>query len=248
MISQSLCRQFYLCVSVLFVGGCGASHSATSPTRQPVGSAIERAAQQLTPTPRPSTGSPFLDGFVAAAIDRTNHQVRYDATYFKIDYPGGDVPVEVGVCTDEVIRSYRKVGVDLQKEVHEDMKSNFSLYPRQWGMKKPDTNIGHRRVPNLMVFFGRKGEALPITGNAKDYAPGDVVTWDLGGGMTHIGIVVNVPSSADESRYLIVHNIGAGPKMEDALFSWKITGHYRYTGPPPPRPQSSRQPERVRGN
>ena len=248
MISQSLCRQFYLCVSVLFVGGCGASHSATSPTRQPVGSAIERAAQQLTPTPRPSTGSPFLDQFVAAAIDRTNHQVRYDATYFKIDYPGGDVPVEVGVCTDEVIRSYRKVGVDLQKEVHEDMKSNFGLYPRQWGLTKPDTNIDHRRVPNLMVFFGRKGEELPITDSAKDYAPGDIVTWDLGDGLTHIGIVVHVASSADSNRYMIVHNIGAGPKMEDVLFGWKITGHYRYTGLPPPRPQSSRQPERVRGN
>ncbi|MDQ3687257.1 MAG: DUF1287 domain-containing protein, partial [Acidobacteriota bacterium] len=164
------------------------------------------------------------------------------------DYPGGDVPAEAGVCTDEVIRSYRKVGVDLQKEVHEDMKSNFSLYPRQWGLTKPDTNIDHRRVPNLMAFFGRKGEALPITDSAKDYAPGEIVTWDLGGGMTHIGIVVNVAASADSNRDLIVHNIGAGPKMEDVLFAWKITGHYRYTGPPPPRPLSSRQPERVRGN
>ncbi|HVF87014.1 MAG TPA: DUF1287 domain-containing protein [Pyrinomonadaceae bacterium] len=231
---------------MIFLSGCGASRNAVSSVRQSANQGTERATQQQTPTPRPSTGSPFLDQFVAAALDRTNQQVRYDATYFKIDYPGGDVPAEVGVCTDEVIRAYRKVGVDLQKEVHEDMKSNFNLYPRQWALSKPDTNIDHRRVPNLMVFFGRKGEVLPITDSAKDYAPGDIVTWDLGGGMTHIGIVVNVASDADNNRYMIVHNIGAGPKMEDALFSWKITGHYRYTGPP--RPQVSRQPERVGRN
>lgn len=248
MISQSLRRWCCVCVPLFLFNGCGASRSAVSSVHQAAKPAIEHAAQQQSPAPRPSTGSPFLDQFVAAAIDRTNYQVRYDATYFKIDYPGGDVPTEVGVCTDEVIRSYRKVGVDLQKEVHEDMKNNFGLYPRQWALTKPDTNIDHRRVPNLMVFFGRKGEALPITDSAKDYAPGDIVTWDLGGGMTHIGIVVNVASNTDSSRYLIVHNIGAGPKMEDALFSWKITGHYRYTGPPPPRPQASRQPERVGRN
>ncbi|MDQ3254684.1 MAG: DUF1287 domain-containing protein [Acidobacteriota bacterium] len=172
----------------------------------------------------------FLDAFVAAAVDRINHQVRYDATYFKLSYPGGDVPAEVGVCTDEVIRSYRKVAVDLQRDVHEDMKSNFGLYPRQWGLTKPDTNIDHRRVPNLMVFFGRQGVTLPITDSAKDYAPGDIVTWDLSGGQTHIGIVVNMPSTADSSRYLIMHNIGAGPQLEDVLFGWKITGHYRYLG------------------
>ena len=141
------------------------------------------------------------------------------------------MPEEVGVCTDEVIRSYRKVGVDLQKEVHEDMKEGFAAYPKKWGLKKPDTNIDHRRVPNLMVFFSRKGERLPVTASAQDYRPGDVVTWDLGGGLTHIGIVVNVPSVADAGRFQVVHNIGAGPKMEDVLFAWKITGHYRYAGP-----------------
>lgn len=247
MISQSLRRQFCVGVSLLFLGGCGASRRAVSSVHQSAKSAIERAAQQPNPAPRPSTGSPFLDGFVAAAVDRTNHQVRYDATYFQIDYPGGDVPAEIGVCTDEVIRSYRQVGVDLQREVHEDMKNNFGLYPRQWGLKKPDTNIDHRRVPNLMVFFGRQGEALPITESAKDYAPGDIVTWDLGEGMTHIGIVVNVASNADPARHLILHNIGVGPKMEDVLFGWKITGHYRYLGPPPepPRPQASRPTERA---
>jgi uncharacterized protein YijF (DUF1287 family) len=126
------------------------------------------------------------------------------------------------------------VGLDLQKLVHEDMAANFGLYPRTWGLKKPDTNIDHRRVPNLMVFFARKGAALPVTREAADYKPGDVVTWDLGGGMTHIGLVVGVPSESDPARLQIVHNIGAGPKMEDVLFGWTITGHYRYEGPKEP--------------
>ena len=233
MKHQLIYRWFLALAPLLFINGCGASQSAVNPVRQsaaPAATAGRASPQQLPPVPSPSTGSPFLDAFVTAAVDRINHQVRYDATYFKLSYPGGDVPAEVGVCTDEVIRSYRKVGVDLQRDVHEDMKQNFGLYPRQWGLTKPDTNIDHRRVPNLMVFFGRQGEELPITDSAKDYAPGDIVTWDLSGGQTHIGIVVNVPSTADSSRYLIMHNIGAGPQIEDVLFGWKITGHYRYLG------------------
>lgn len=223
---------------LLACAGCGVPSRVSQTAAQPAARQGGGAAQVGASGPggaapqRPSTGSPFLDELVAAAIDRTKEQVRYDASYFTIDYPGGDVPPEVGVCTDEVIRSYRKVGVDLQKEVHEDMASNFGLYPKKWGLKKTDTNIDHRRVPNLMVFFARKGEQLPVTAEAKDYRPGEVVTWDLGGGMTHVGIVVNVPAETDASRFLIVHNIGAGPQMEDVLFNWKITGHYRYLGPP----------------
>ena len=150
----------------------------------------------------------------------------------KIPYPGGDVPAGTGVCADEVIRPYRAVGVDLQKEVHEDMKQNFSAYPRRvrWLSWRPDANIDHRRVPNLMVFFSRKGETLRITSRAQDYAPGDLVTWDLGGNVPHIGIVVDQKSRVS-GRYMIVHNIGLGPMMEDVLFNWKITGHYRYFGP-----------------
>ncbi|MFL6256458.1 MAG: DUF1287 domain-containing protein [Pyrinomonadaceae bacterium] len=193
--------------------------------------ATQQTARLPDPRPRPSSGSPFLDRLAEAAVERTSHEVRYDPTYFRIDYPGGDVPAEVGVCTDEVIRSYRAVGVDLQQLVHDDMKGNFALYPHTWGLKKPDTNIDHRRVPNLMVFFERQGAAQAITKEARDYKPGDVVTWDLGGGLTHIGIVVAIPSESDENRLQIVHNIGAGPKMEDVLFSWKITGHYRFDGP-----------------
>jgi uncharacterized protein YijF (DUF1287 family) len=146
--------------------------------------------------------------------------------------PGGDVPADTGVCTDEVIRTYRAVGVDLQKEVHEDMEQNFSSYPRRWRWLSghPDTNIDHRRVPNLMVFFSRKGETVAIGQRSEDYAPGELVTWDLGGGVPHIGIVVDRKSPAS-GRNMILHNIGQGPKIEDVLFNWKITGHYRYFGP-----------------
>jgi uncharacterized protein len=208
--------------------------------------ATQQTVRQTDARPRPSSGSPFLDRLSDAAVERTSHAVRYDPTYFVIDYPGGDVPAEVGVCTDEVIRAYRALGVDLQQLVHEDMQSNFSLYPRKWGLKRPDSNIDHRRVPNLMVFFERQGAAQPVTDDARDYKPGDVVTWDLSSGLTHIGVVVAVPSESDESRLQIVHNIGAGPKMEDVLFNWKITGHYRFTGPkveakPTPQPRARRR-------
>ncbi len=138
---------------------------------------------------------------------------------------------DTGVCTDEIIRSDRAVGVDLQKEVHEDMAKNFSDDPERWRwlVGRPDSNIDHRRIPNLMVFFRRKGESLPVTNRAEDYKPGDLVTWDLGGGVPHIGMVVD--RKADRGNYMIVHNIGQGPRREDVLLSWKIIGHYRYYGP-----------------
>jgi uncharacterized protein len=174
----------------------------------------------------------FLEKLSVAAIERTHHLVRYDPKYLRIPYPGGDVPADTGVCSDEVIRAYRALGIDLQKEVHEDIVENFSAYPnqRRWLLSHPDSNIDHRRVPNLMVFFSRKGTSLPTTTRAEDYQPGELVTWDLGGGVPHIGIVVN-QKLATSGRYMVVHNIGAGPRLEDVLFSWKITGHYRYFGP-----------------
>ncbi|GLB54121.1 DUF1287 domain-containing protein [Neptunitalea chrysea] len=162
-----------------------------------------------------------------AALELTNDHVVYDPSYFSIDYPNGDVPAGKGVCTDVVIRAYRKLGTDLQKEVHEDMKAHFTEYPKIWGAKRTDTNIDHRRVPNLMTFFKRKGIQLPITTQPEDYKPGDVVCWNLGGAITHIGIVVN-KKSEDNKRYLIVHNIGNGQVLEDCLFNFKIIGHYRY--------------------
>ena len=135
----------------------------------------------------------FLQKLVTAAIERTHHTVRYDSAYVRIPYPNGDVPPETGVCTDEVIRAYRAVGIDLQKEVHEDMERNFSAYPnhRRWLLDHTDTNIDHRRVPNLMTFFARKGESLPISSHREVYSAGDLVTWDLGGNVPHIGIVVD---------------------------------------------------------
>lgn len=178
-----------------------------------------------------SSRQEFLRKLVAAAVERTQHRVRYDPAYVRIPYPGGDVRSDTGVCTDEVIRSYRALGVDLQKEVHEDMAANYSLYQRRWRwpVSHPDTNIDHRRVPNLMTFFQRRGESLPTTRRAEDYQPGDLVTWDLGGGVPHIGIVVD--QKGDSGHYMVVHNIGYGPRMDDVLLSWKVTGHYRYYGP-----------------
>jgi len=171
----------------------------------------------------------FTTKLVKAAIERSNHQITYDGTYHSITYPGGDVPSNIGVCTDVVIRSYRTLGIDLQKLVHEDMKDNFDLYPskRIWGLNKTDRNIDHRRVPNLQVFFSRNGESLPISQNKDDYQAGDIVSWMLPGNLPHIGIVVDKKLSEDGNP-LIVHNIGRGPKIDDVLFRYKITGHYRY--------------------
>ncbi|WP_444908574.1 DUF1287 domain-containing protein [Microbulbifer sp. TRSA005] len=164
-----------------------------------------------------------------AALERTYHKVRYDPAYVSIPYPNGDVPADTGVCTDVVIRSYRKLGIDLQKEVHEDISGHFQAYPskRIWGLSRPDKNIDHRRVPNLQAFFTRKGQSLSISNKAEDYLPGDIVTWMLPGNLPHIGIVT-AKRSLKTNRYLVAHNIGAGPVLEDMLFSFKITGHYRY--------------------
>jgi uncharacterized protein len=166
---------------------------------------------------------------ISAALAQTQSRVRYNGSYFKIAYPNGDVPAEFGVCTDVVIRAYRQLHIDLQQLVHEDIRKSFAIYPakRNWGQTKPDPNIDHRRVPNLQTFFTRHGKTLAVTANGKDYKPGDLVTWMVSGNLPHIGIVVD-KKSADGERPLIVHNIGAGPQLEDMLFEFTITGHYRY--------------------
>lgn len=169
----------------------------------------------------------FSEKLAAASVELTQHKVTYDPSYHRIPYPGGDVPPDRGVCTDVVIRAYRKVGIDLQKEVHEDMRMNFSEYPRNWDLSHPDPNIDHRRVPNLMVFFQRKGTVLPITDDPSHYKAGDIVCWNLGGAVTHIGLVIE-RRSEDGLRPLIVHNIGSGQVIEDVLFSYTIIGHFRY--------------------
>jgi uncharacterized protein YijF (DUF1287 family) len=164
-----------------------------------------------------------------AALERTSHHVRYDGKYRTIRYPNGDVPDDVGVCTDVVIRAYRKLGIDLQFDVHQEMKSHFEVFPKNWGLSRPDPNIDHRRVPNLQTLFKRKGIVIAVSDNPKDYVAGDLVTWFVAGNLPHIGIVVDRCSS-DKKRPLIVHNIGQGPQLEDMLFDYPITGHYRYYG------------------
>ncbi len=176
--------------------------------------------------------SPFFQNLVIQAVNQTKIRVTYVPAYVQIKYPNGDVPSNTGVCTDLIIRAYRGVGIDLQKEVHEDMVKNFKDYPQLWKLKKTDTNIDHRRVPNLMTYFKNKKAQLSISSEAEDYAPGDIVTWNLQNkkvvsGITHIGIVVD-QKSLDGKRYLIAHNIGGGNTIEDMLFSYVIIGHYRF--------------------
>ena len=171
--------------------------------------------------------SDFYKELADSTLILTKQHVEYDPSYFQLDYPNGDVPPNKGVCTDVVIRAYRKLGIDLQKEVHEDMKENFGKYPKNWGLSRPDKNIDHRRVPNLMTFFERHGTTLSITQNPTDYNPGDIVCWNLGGGITHIGIVSS-RKAENGQRHLIIHNIGSGQVLEDMLFDFKIIEHYRY--------------------
>ena len=196
---------------------------------------IARTRQPLKPPEEetevralPANSSPKLKLIIDGAIDQVGKTTSYDPSYQSLEYPNGDVPIETGVCSDVIVRALRKANVDLQKDVHEDMKSNFSAYPTKWGMSGPDTNIDHRRVPNLETYFARRGKSVKISENSEDFLPGDIVTWGMGnGGQDHIGMVVNVWYKPTQ-RYLIVHNIGAGTRMEDVLFAWKITGHYRY--------------------
>ena len=168
----------------------------------------------------------FAERLVQAAMERTQLTVRYEPAYVRLDYPNGDVPADTGVCTDEVIRSYRALGFDLQKLVHEDMKRAFAAYPKIWGLKLTDKNIDHRRVPNLQAFFKRRGASLPVTPNAADYLPGDLITCTVPPHLPHIAIVVPAPDGG--ATPWIVHNIGQGPKCENRLFEFPLTGHYRF--------------------
>lgn len=164
---------------------------------------------------------------IKAAKSQIGVTLHYDSAYQQINYPGGDVPLERGVCTDVVIRAYRQLNVDLQSLVHEDMKKAWGEYPKIWGLKTPDTNIDHRRVPNLAVFFKRHGQSLPLSqASSKQFLPGDIVTWRLPTGVPHIGLVANQYGTSGNPK--IIHNIGYGTRMEDHLFSYEITGHFRY--------------------
>jgi uncharacterized protein YijF (DUF1287 family) len=177
--------------------------------------------------PLPDNAAPEIDQVIESAIEQTKVTKGYDPAYVGIEYPNGDVPMETGVCSDVIVRAFRKTGIDLQKEIHEDMGRSWGEYPKKWGAAGRDSNIDHRRVANLMTFFDRKGKTQPITTDRSQYLPGDIVAWDLGNKVDHIGIVVNVWSEQSKG-YLIVHNIGAGARMEDVLLNWEIIGHYRY--------------------
>ncbi len=174
--------------------------------------------------------SPVLGNrLAAAALQQTKVDVSYDSAYYKIPYPNGDVPKGRGNAEDVIIRSYRAVGVDLQQLVHDDMAAHFNDYPQLWNLKTPDTNVDHRRVQNLQRFFARHGKELPVTDNAADYLPGDVVVWSLANGQAHVGIVAPGPGERHGEMW-VVHNMASSPKWENALFDFPRVGHYRYTG------------------
>jgi uncharacterized protein YijF (DUF1287 family) len=191
---------------------------------------LAAGAQQPPPEPPVLSRAEFTAALIAAALERPNHPARYEPKYVAIAYPGGDVPADTGVCADEIVRIYRVVGIDLQQKVHEDMVAAWNDYPHKWGARRPDKNIDHRRVPNLAAFFRRHGESLKVSTNAADYAPSDIVMWNLvkDGDLPHIGMVVDVKGPS--GNWMVEHNIGGGPQVEDVLFDWKLTGHYRYFG------------------
>lgn len=199
--------------------GCGSRASEAAAFTDP-------APSQETLTRRPISNNPQIKQVVDSAIQQTRETLEYDPSYSKLDYPKGDVPLERGVCADVIVRAFRKAGLDLQKEVHEDMARHFAAYPAKWGARKPDSNIDHRRVPNLMTFFDRHDKSVPITAIPSDYKPGDVVAWELDNHLLHIGLVTDAVTG-DSQNYLVAHNIGEGAKIEDVLMTWKIIGHYR---------------------
>lgn len=209
----------------LFGVGCERASLVRSSVTAPP--ALPAAVPSPSVMPLPPTASPQLKQFLEAAIAQSKVTTGYDPAWVKINYPNGDVPPETGVCSDVVVRAFRKAGIDLQKEVHEDMQRAWAEYPKRWGARGTDTNIDHRRVLNLMTYLDREGKSLPVTSDRAKYLPGDVVAWELSDGIEHIGILTNL-SSESNKNYLIVHNIGAGARIEDVLLSWKIIGHYRY--------------------
>lgn len=217
---------------VLSIGAAAGYSAAFVPPHR-----LEVAKQLLldpTPAKPGHDPDPFAEAenwaarLIAAAESQIGRTVRYNPAYVAIPYPGGDVPPDRGVCTDVIIRAYREgLATDLQKLVHEDMRTDFAAYPRRWGLTRPDRNIDHRRVPNLETYFTRAGAALPVTPNPADYRPGDIVTMMLSGRLPHIALVTH-RANADRSRSLLIHNIGAGARLEDVLFTFDLHGHFRF--------------------
>lgn len=211
------------CLIVVFVV------ALTAACHKPLYSGVAQIEMADSPGQRKVTESRAtpLEKVIAAAVEQANYTKGYDPAYTKIDYPNGDVPKETGVCADVIVRAFRAANIDLQKEIHEDMSGNFAAYPKTWGARRPDANIDHRRVGNLMKWFERQHKSLPVTKRETDYAPGDVVAWELGNGRQHIGLITDVRNNG-AARYLVAHNIGAGAQVEDVLFAWQVIGHYRY--------------------
>lgn len=203
------------------VAGCSLVRSGPRAIEIPAETTEQAAKISSNPAQSP------LDRLNASAIEQTTITTGYDPAYTKLDYPNGDVALETGVCADVVVRAFRKAGVDLQKELHEDMTAHFAKYPKKWGARRADRNIDHRRVLNLMTWFERKGKALPITNHAAEYLPGDIVSWNLTDGRPHIGLVSTIKLDGKD-RFAVIHNVGLGARAEDVLFEWQITGHYRY--------------------
>lgn len=212
---------FVFVAGVIFTAGCSANGGKVS-ADQPK----SRPPARENWTRRPLSNNSQIKSLVDSAFEQSTQTVEYDSSYTKLAYPNGDVPMSRGVCADVIVRAFRSAGVDLQKEVHEDMTRHFASYPSRWAARRPDSNIDHRRVPNLMKLFDRRNWSVAITRNRADYYPGDVVAWELDNKLLHIGLVTDAVSG-DSSNYLVAHNIGYGTKIEDVLMSWKIIGHYR---------------------
>lgn len=185
--------------------------------------------RQYMPTLSYTTLPAEPDNLAAMARKQIGVTVKYDPAYVSLSYPGGDLPQDRGVCTDVVIRAMRLKGIDLQKLVHEDISRHFSAYPNNWGLKRPDRNIDHRRVPNLQVYFTRRGWSLPVTDNPVDYKPGDIVTCRVSSGRPHIMVVSDHADS--KGTPLVIHNLGNGTRENPQLFTFTLTGHYRPTYP-----------------
>lgn len=219
---------------ILSVAGLGMAAGLLAVPRHWRSTALQLA---LDPNPAPpppevhpfAAAEPWATKLIAAAESQIGVTIRYDGHYEKIPYPGGDVPMTYGVCTDVVIRAYRAgLAIDLQQHVHQDMQREFSAYPHRWGLTRPDSNIDHRRVPNLQTYLTRQGASLPVTASPADYRPGDLVTMLLPGRLPHIAIVSHHPSS-DGARPLCLHNIGAGTRLDDVLFAYDLDGHFRFS-------------------
>ena len=224
----------YASLGLLVWEGC---HRASKPKPKPRRPRRVEDPKRAKPVQAPTSGTARpgrpdwpktkAERLAAWAMEQVGRTTKYDPSYVKLAYPGGDVPMDRGVCTDVVVRALRRAGVDLQVLIHEDMRGSFGSYPKLWGLKRPDANIDHRRVPNIATFLRRAGKAVPVTKNAGDYRPGDIVVWRFRDGRPHMGIV-SVRRVPGTGRYHVVHNIGAGTQVQDCLFAFEITGHFRY--------------------